>query len=138
MGNYAGNQCTSNGNTVIGHEAGRGLTDGFRNVFVGAYAGMNNGDGVVNTYIGEEAGRDNVGGTGNTFVGDVTGMLSSGINNTFLGAGAGYDNQGSRQRLHWAIAQGNGQMAPTSSSSRITGAATACWSMAISPRAGLD
>jgi len=86
---------TGSSNTCLGYQAGLGNVSGARNTMIGAQAGYNNSS-SDNLFVGYSAGYTNGAGTFNTFIGDQAGFTNSaGINNTCLGYEAGYGVTGS-------------------------------------------
>ena len=80
-------------NTLLGHDAGKAMTTGYRNTIVGSYAGSTVTTGYRNVYIGTETGGHNTStGTNNSnvAVGDLAGYnLENAANNTLVGNNAG-------------------------------------------------
>jgi len=96
IGYYAGYSLTGNistngkNNVLIGHEAGKALTTGYRNTFIGTNTGDTNINGSYNVFIGHESGTGSIGGEGNICAGSLTGVsLITGSTNIFMGNSAG-------------------------------------------------
>jgi hypothetical protein len=76
-------------NTVVGHQAGNGLTSGDNNTFIGANAGDANDTGANNIAIGYQAMDINTDGNDNVAIGyGALGAETSGDRNTAIGYGA--------------------------------------------------
>jgi hypothetical protein len=73
IGRGAGSPTGTGINTLVGVEAGRDLTTGYRNTFFGAGAGQLTSGGDSNTYIGQSAGVGNTSGSSNIAVGRFAG-----------------------------------------------------------------
>jgi hypothetical protein len=75
----------SNGNTLLGRQAGPALTNGSSNVFIGAGAGLFSVTGAANVMLGTGAGQLSTN-SQNVFVGHIAGgTTTTGENNIVLG-----------------------------------------------------
>ncbi|MEM7368689.1 MAG: tail fiber domain-containing protein [Bacteroidota bacterium] len=95
--NAGGNSLISfpntNGNVVLGENAGTPLTTGSSNTVIGTEAGSAISTGFLNTFIGRRSGQSTVGSGDNTFVGGFSGADNvSGGENVFLGSFTGERN----------------------------------------------
>ena len=73
IGRGAGSPTGAGINTLVGVEAGKDITVGFRNTFFGAGAGQLTSVGNSNTYVGQSAGNGNTSGSANIAVGRFAG-----------------------------------------------------------------
>lgn len=81
---------TTEGNYMLGRDAGTSLTTGSDNVLIGQAAGWLSTSATSNTFVGHLAGRDCANGSQNVAIGSGAGSkLTSGIFNTFVGDDAG-------------------------------------------------
>lgn len=76
-------------NTVIGDEAGKGLTTGFGNSLLGFSSGIVLTTGTENTCIGRESCKAEVSVSNNVMVGFWAGILETGAGNVLIGSQAG-------------------------------------------------
>lgn len=87
LGTNAGASVTGIANTLIGFDAGIGVTTGTWNTIVGALAGQNVGAGGFNVHIGEQAGASATG-SNNVSVGPGAMSSFTGSNSVAIGADA--------------------------------------------------
>lgn len=92
IGTNAGRYSVSSSfNTLIGYEAGRGVSaiennDGDFNTMIGYQAGQENTEGYRNLYMGHQAGQKNKTGSKNIFMGPNAGLNSTVSKSIFIGA----------------------------------------------------
>ena len=94
IGFEAGKSYTVTGGTFIGHQAGKGLTDGQQNTAIGegAMSAPTNSGTYGNTYIGFNAGINHGNGNQNTGIGSYVLRNNAAWSNIAIGNNAGEDN----------------------------------------------
>jgi hypothetical protein len=92
LGSYAGANCASNYNAMIGDNAGREFVTGTGNAFLGNSTGRRMTNGISNTLVGDCAGMDILGDR-NVIIGkwdyNDSGTLKNISGSVFIGSGAG-------------------------------------------------
>ena len=132
LGIDAGSGLTSgSNNTIIGNDAAKVLTSSSNNVFVGFEAGKSQTTGQQATIVGYQAGRALTTGNNNTLIGYQAGVVVTGAENTLLGSFAGRTLTSGTQNTMLGVGY-NGGAITTGSNNTVIGLSAAASSTSVS------